>query len=124
VPRQVIVTAEVAKPGGPYSQAVRVGSLIFLSGQAGTDKTGTLKSGIEAQTSQALDNVRAILAACGTTLADVAQVVAYVADLRDYQKMNAVYSGYFLKDPPARATIQAVLPAGVLVEFVVTAQVG
>jgi 2-iminobutanoate/2-iminopropanoate deaminase len=124
MPRQVIVTAEVAKPGGPYSQAVRVGSLIFLSGQAGTDKTGTLKSGIEAQTSQALDNVRAILAACGTTLADVAQVVAYVADLRDYQKMNAVYSGYFLKDPPARATIQAVLPAGVLVEFVVTAQVG
>ena len=124
MPRQVIVTAEVAKPGGPYSQAVRVGSLIFLSGQAGTDKTGTLKSGIEAQTSQALDNVRAILAACGTTLADVAQVVAYVADLRDYQKMNAVYSGYFLKDPPARATIQAVLPAGVLVEFVVTAQAG
>ncbi|MEI8191267.1 MAG: Rid family detoxifying hydrolase [candidate division NC10 bacterium] len=122
--RQVIATAEVAKPGGPYSQAVRVGALIFLSGQAGTDKTGTLKSGIEAQTSQALDNVRAILAACGTTLADVAQVVAYLADLRDYQKMNAVYSRYFLEDPPARATIQAVLPVGVLVEFVVTAQVG
>jgi reactive intermediate/imine deaminase len=106
--RQVIHTPqEVA--GLPFSSAVRVGNLLFLSGQIG-NKPGTREfadTGIAGQTRQALENIKAILVAAGSSLERVAKCTVFLADIKDYQAMNTVYASVFPKDPPARSTIAA-----------------
>jgi 2-iminobutanoate/2-iminopropanoate deaminase len=103
--RQVIHTSqEVA--GLPFSAAVKVGNLLFLSGQIG-NKTGTREladTGIAGQTRAALENIKGILTAAGSSLERVAKCSVFLADIKDYQAMNAVYATYFPKDPPARST--------------------
>lgn len=104
--RQVIHTPyEVA--GLPFSTAVRVGNLLFLSGQIG-NKPGTREladTGITGQTRQALENIKGVLAAAGSTLERAVKCTVFLTDIKDYQAMNAVYATYFPKDPPARSTV-------------------
>ena len=108
-------------PVGPYSQAVACGGLLFLSGQIPLDPgTQKLIAGeIEAQTERVIENLAAVLAAGGCSLADVLRTTVYLADLSLFPRMNAVYARYFERAPrPARSTIQAAaLPLGALIEI-------
>ncbi|CAM3886423.1 RidA family protein [Roseateles saccharophilus] len=118
--REVVVSKDAPAPIGPYSQAVRAGNLLFLSGQAGLDpKTGQLSGGsIEEQTTTALENLKAVLAANNMTMADIVSTTVYLKDIGDFGKMNAVYARFFPDKPPARATIQAArLPRDSLVQI-------
>ena len=91
----------------PFSAAVRVGNVLYLSGQLGT-VPGTRQladTGIAGQTKQALENVKGVLAAAGSTLERVVKCTVFLLDIKDYAAMNAVYATYFPKDPPARSTV-------------------
>src|SRR5881296_3639766 len=93
--------------GLPFSLAVRVGNVLYLSGQIG-NVPGTRRladTGITGQTHQALENVKAVLAAAGSSLDRVVKCTVFLVDIRDYGKMNEVYASYFPKDPPARSTV-------------------
>ncbi len=121
--RQIIATPAAPAAIGPYSQAVRVGDLVFTAGQIGLDPTsGQLVEGLEAQTRQALANLRAVLAAAGTTMDQVVKTTIFLADMNDFGRVNAIYGEAFTVAPPARSTIQAAgLPRGALVEIEVIA---
>ena len=104
--RQVIhTTNEVA--GLPFSSAVRVGNLLFLSGQIGiVPATRQLAdTGIAGQTRQIFENIKSVLAASGGSLTQLVKCTVFLADIRDYAAMNAVYATYFPVDPPARSTV-------------------
>jgi reactive intermediate/imine deaminase len=124
--RQVIHTPDEV-PGLPFSTAVRVGNLLFLSGQIG-NKPGTREladTGITGQTRQALENVKSVLARAGSSLDHAVKCTVFLADMRDYQAMNAVYATYFPKDPPARSTVAGSgLVFGARVEIECIATVG
>jgi 2-iminobutanoate/2-iminopropanoate deaminase len=116
----VITTGRAPAAIGPYSQAVRSGSLVFCSGQIPLDPpTGQLvEGGIEAQTAQVLDNLTAVLAAAGLTLGDVVKTTVFLASMDDFPAVNEVYARYFDEDPPARSTIGvSALPKGARVEI-------
>ncbi|MBI3375619.1 MAG: reactive intermediate/imine deaminase [Betaproteobacteria bacterium] len=118
--RHVVHTDEVPPAKVPLSQAIKAGGWVFASGQLGMDpKTGRLADGgIEAETRQVCENLKAVLEAAGSSLEKVAKVTIYMADLRELTAMNEVFSGYFPKDPPARTTFQAAgLVAGARVEI-------
>jgi 2-iminobutanoate/2-iminopropanoate deaminase len=104
---------------GPYSQATRTGDLLFVSGQLGIiPGQGKLAEGFAAQTRQALDNMKAILEAAGSSLNQVLAVDVFVMDMGLFAELNAIYGEYFADHKPARAAIQvAGLPLGGLVEF-------
>ena len=122
--REAISTPHAPAAIGPYSQAVRAGNLLFLSGQIPTDpKTGTLVTGgIEAQTHQVFRNIGEILKAAGASFDHVVSAGVFLADMNDFGKMNEIYAGYFSTPAPARATVQvARLPKDCLVEIQVTA---
>src|SRR6187399_2251734 len=93
---------------GPYSQAVRAGNLLFVSGQIPLDPTnGTLVGpDIETQTRQVLQNLQAILAAAGTTFASVVRTTVYLTDLAEFAAMNRIYESFVAAPPPARSTVQ------------------
>lgn len=117
----VISTSSAPAAIGAYSQAIRVGSTVYVSGEVGIDPTTGLFTGpsIGDQTDQALKNLAAILAAAGLTLDNVVSTTVYLVNLTDFTGMNAAYATFFTNAPPARATIQvAGLPkAGALVEI-------
>ena len=118
--RQVIHTDKVPPAKVPLSQAIKAGGWVFASGQLGMNpKTGRLiEGGIEAETRQVCDNLKAVLDAAGASLESVAKVTIYMADLGELMAMNQVFSEYFPKDPPARTTFQAAaLIAGARVEI-------
>jgi 2-iminobutanoate/2-iminopropanoate deaminase len=118
--RQVVHTNKVPPAKVPLSQAIKVGGWVFASGQLGMDpKTGRLaEGGIGPETRQVCENLKAVLEAAGSSLEDVAKVTIYLADLAELMAMNAVFSEYFPKDPPARTTFQAAgLVAGARVEI-------
>ena len=118
--KESVVAKDAPAPIGPYSQAIRVGNLLFLSGQTATDpKTNQLNSGsIEEQTKQTLDNLEAVLKASGMSMENVVNTTVFLKDVNDFGKMNAVYATYFKDKPPARATVQiARLPRDALVEI-------
>jgi 2-iminobutanoate/2-iminopropanoate deaminase len=105
---------------GPYSPGVRAGHFVYTAGQAGMDPaTGNLvEGGIEAETRQALNNIKAILEAGGTTMDRVVKTTVFLRDMGDFTRMNAVYAGFFPSDPPARTTVQAArLPRDCAVEI-------
>lgn len=104
-------------PTSPYSPVVRSGELVYTSGQVGTDASGAVAEGIEAQTRQALENVRLCLAAAGCTLADVVKVNAYLSDMADFETYNAAYRELLEPPYPARTTVGAALARGLLVEI-------
>lgn len=117
----VISTSSAPAAIGAYSQAIRVGRTVYVSGEVGIDPTTGLFTGtsIGDQTEQALKNVAAILDAAGLTLDNVVSTTVYLVNLTDFTGMNAAYATFFTNAPPARATIQvAGLPkAGALVEI-------
>ncbi len=125
---QEIISTENA-PGaiGPYSQAIKAGNMIFVSGQIPINpKTGEFVSGdIHEQTSQVLRNLSAILDAAGSSLNHVVKTTVFLADMNDFSAMNAVYSEFFIDNKPARATVEAArLPRDARVEIECIAVVG
>ena len=119
------VIATTAAPGaiGPYSQAIDTGTFVFASGQIPINPaTGTIPEGIEAQTRQALANVKAILAEAGLTVDNVVKTTVFLADMNDFAAMNAVYAEVFTAPFPARSAVAVrELPKQVLVEVEVLA---
>ena len=103
---------------GPYSQAVRVGDLLFTSGSIPLRPDGRLVDGdVRVQTEQVLENLKAVLEAAGTTLAHAVKCTCFLADMGDFAAMNEVYARYFGDDAPARSTVEvARLPRDVRVE--------
>jgi 2-iminobutanoate/2-iminopropanoate deaminase len=117
--KEVIIPEGGAKPLAPYSPGIRLGDLVFTSGQIGLDPhTGKLVSGgVKAETRQALTNLSAILEAANASLEHVVKVTVYIRSIDDYGLVNEVYAEFFQTDPPARSIIQGKLPAGAWVEF-------
>jgi 2-iminobutanoate/2-iminopropanoate deaminase len=116
--REVIETEGAPRLPLPFSQAVKLGNLVFVSGQGPIEpKTHEVKGGIKIQTERMLENIKAILEAAGTTLANVVSTTVYLTDLKNFDDMNEVYRRYFPQDPPPRATVQAGLLRGMLVEM-------
>jgi 2-iminobutanoate/2-iminopropanoate deaminase len=125
--KQIIATDQAPKAIGPYSQAVRAGNLVFLSGQIPLDpRTGeALLGDIADQTRRVMDNLGAVLRASGAGFTEVVRSTIYLTNLADFAKVNEVYGGYFPTEPPARATVQvAALPRGASVEIDMIAHVG
>lgn len=127
--RRVISTADAPAAIGPYSQAIRAGGFVFLSGQIPLDpKSGEMVGGQDAgaQAEQVLDNLAAVLAAAGCAFADVVKTTIFLTDLGDFAAVNAVYAKRFEgAPPPARATVQvAALPRGAKVEIEMIAAAG
>ena len=116
--RDAIQTSRAPAAIGPYSQAIRAGDAVYLSGQIGLDPaTGNLRDGIEAQARQVFDNVKAVSEAAGGSLDNVVKLSLLLADLADFSKVNDIMATYFTAPYPARATYQvAGLPKGARVE--------
>jgi 2-iminobutanoate/2-iminopropanoate deaminase len=122
--KQAISSPEAPKAIGPYSQAVRAGQLLFVSGQVPLDPaTGQIVDGdIAAQTRRVFDNLAAVLKAGGRSFADVVRTTVFLADMNDFATVNEVYGTYFSEPYPARATVQvARLPKDARVEIDVIA---
>ncbi len=104
---------------GPYSQAIRAGRTVYLSGQIGLDpQTGQLVEGVEAQTHRVLNNLAAVAKAAGGSLDHAVKLTLLLADLGDFAKVNEIMASYFSKPYPARATYQvAALPRGARIEI-------
>ena len=118
--KQAISSPDAPKAIGPYSQAVRAGQLLFVSGQVPLDPaTGQIVAGdIAAQTRRVFDNLGAVLKAGGRTFADVVRTTVFLADMNDFATVNDVYGTYFSEPYPARATVQvARLPKDARVEI-------
>ena len=121
---QIIHTDNAPAAIGPYSQAVKTGNLLFVSGQIPIDPATGAFAGedITSQTRQSLKNVQAILEAAGYSLADVVKATVLLADIADFAAMNAVYAEFFTANCPARAAVAVKdLPKGALVEIEVIA---
>lgn len=117
--RQIIQTAGAPQAIGTYSQAVRSGDTVYLSGQIGLDpSTMQLVEGIEAQIRRVFDNLQAVAAAAGGSLNDVAKLNVYLTDLAHFSRVNEIMAEYFGQPYPARAAVGvAQLPRGALVEM-------
>lgn len=115
----IISTQQAPAAIGPYSQAVRVGNLVFISGQLGLDpKSGALCDGIVAQTKQSLENMGAILTSVGLDYSHVVKTTVFVKDLDDFATVNEIYGGYFKEGCPARSCVEVSrLPKRALVEI-------
>ena len=111
---------------GPYVHAVEAGDFVYTSGQIGlVPATGVLAEGVEAQAEQALQNIQAVLAAAGCTMANVIKTTVFLADIADFGKINEIYAKYFTGETPARSCLQAgALPKGALFEIEVVAYKG
>ena len=118
--KEAISSAGAPKAIGPYSQAVKAGQLLFLSGQVALDPaTGQMvEGGIAEQTRRVFENLAAVLAAAGRSFADVVRTTVFLADMNDFVAMNEIYGQYFKEPYPARATVQvARLPKDARVEI-------
>jgi len=116
-----VINPPNARPGAVLSSAVRVGDLVFLSGALGTKPGGggLADGGIEGQTRQALENVKASAALAGVTMADIAKCTVFLTDVANFQAMNGVYREFFPTDPPARTTVgvAGLVVPGALIEI-------
>ena len=122
--KKIISTNEAPGAIGPYSQAVRIGSFLFCSGQIPLDpKSGEIVAGdITAQTGRVMDNIAGLLRAEGLSFDDIVKTTIFLTNLGDFQTVNQIYGSYFKNDPPARSTVQvAALPRGANVEIEVIA---
>ncbi|HET90061.1 MAG TPA: RidA family protein [Chloroflexi bacterium] len=123
--KEIIATDQAPAAVGPYSQAVRVGDLVYTAGQLGL-VPGTKEfagSDIEAQTHQALENVKAVLEAAGSCLEHVVKTTVFLQDMAEFGRMNTVYAEFFPENPPARSAVQvAALPLGGRVEIEAVAE--
>jgi len=119
VSRKIIVSTEAPAAIGPYSQAVKVGERVYVSGQIALDKSGKLdSSSVAAETEKCLQNIKAIVEAAGFDLKAVSKCTVFLTDLNRFQEMNEVYARYFHEQAPARETIGVkALPKGAHVEI-------
>jgi 2-iminobutanoate/2-iminopropanoate deaminase len=125
--KTALVSAKAPKAIGPYSIGVSTGDLIFTAGQLGIDpETGELvRGGIEAETRQALTNLKTVLEAGGSSLENVVKTTVFLRDINDFAKMNGVYAVFFTDNYPARSAFQvAALPKGGAVEIEAIALAG
>ena len=123
---KAISTKKAPAAIGPYSQAIRVGNLVYTSGQIPIDPaTGAfVEGGIKEQTRQSLTNVKAILEEAGSSLANVVKTTVFMADMADFADMNSVYAEFFTEPYPARSAVAVkTLPKGALVEIEVIAEI-
>ncbi|HVX66677.1 MAG TPA: RidA family protein [Bryobacteraceae bacterium] len=124
--KKIVATELAPKAIGPYSQAVVSDGLVFLSGQIPLDPaTGTVVEGdIASQTERVLENIRSVLAACGSSFGQVLKTTVFLADMNEFAGMNEVYGRYFSQDAPARSTVEVSrLPRNVGVEIECIARV-
>jgi len=115
-----IATDRAPKAIGPYSQAIRANGFIFLSGQIALDPNTqqVIEGGVAQQTEQVLENLKAVVEAAGSSLHHVVKTTVFLADLNDFAAMNEIYSRYFIRNPPARSTVEvARLPRDARVEI-------
>ena len=117
--KQTVSTQNAPAAIGPYSQGVKVGNLIFTSGQIPMNpQSGELIADIEGATKQSLDNVKAIIESAGSSMDKIVKTVVFLRDINDYAAMNAVYATYFPGNPPARSAVQvARLPKDAVIEI-------
>ena len=124
--KEIISTDKAPAAIGPYSQAVKVGNLLFTSGMIPIDPaTNTLvEGGIEVQAERALENVKALLEAAGTSMDKVIKTVVFIKNMDDFAKVNEIYAKYFTSDFPARSCVEvARLPKDVLIEMEAIAEI-
>ena len=119
MPKEAIQTPAAPAAVGPYSQAVKVGPLLFCSGQIPLDVAGNkVQGGVTRETEQVLENLKAVVEAAGGRLDQVVKTTVFMVDLADFKFMNQVYERYFPTVPPARSTVQVVkLPREAKVEI-------
>lgn len=117
--RQIIHTNKAPAAVGPYSQAVKIGNLVYTAGQIGIDPaTGQMQEGLEAQTKQVMANLQAVLEAAGASFGTVVKTTIFITDMADFGVINGIYGAFFVDNPPARSTVAvAQLPLGALVEI-------
>lgn len=116
--KEIIATTNAPAAIGPYSQGIAGNGLVFVSGQLPVDpKTGVIPEGIEAQSRQSLENVKAVLEAAGSSTAQVVKTTCFLADIADFAAFNKVYAEYFPEKAPARSCFQvAAIPKGAKLE--------
>jgi len=122
--KELITAAGAAKAIGPYSPALKVGNLLFLSGSIPLDPVSgqLVEGGIKEQTTRVMENIKALLSAAGADFNQVARTTVFMVDLGEFAAMNEIYSSYFTAPYPARSTVQVVkLPRDVRVEIDVIA---
>ena len=120
--KQLLITSQAPTPTAPYSQGLKVGNRVYVAGQRPAHpETGVIPEGIEAQTRQCLENVRAILAEGGADFSHVVKVSAFLADINYFAEFSKVYAEYFTEPFPVRTTIACGL-RGILVEIDVIAE--
>ncbi len=121
----IISTKNAPAAIGPYSQGVRIGDMVYTSGQLPINiKSGEMPAGIEAQTKQSLENIKSILEEAGSCMNNVIKTLVFLKDMNDFVKMNEVYSSFFTGNFPARSAVQvAKLPKDALIEIEVIATV-
>lgn len=118
--KKVISTSQAPAAIGPYSQAIKVGNLLFVSGQIPTSPaTGSIVSGdIREQTRQALNNIKAIFEEAGLTINDVVKTTVFLTNMEDFSDMNSIYAEFFSEPYPARSAVAVkTLPKGALIEI-------
>ena len=122
--KTVISTDKAPAAIGPYSQAIKCGSMVYVSGQVPVDPaTGKIPETISDQARQSLTNVKSILEAAGTSMDKVVRVGIFMTDLADFKTVNEIYATFFTENCPARATVQvSALPLGVKIEIEETAE--
>jgi 2-iminobutanoate/2-iminopropanoate deaminase len=118
MPKQAIQTADAPAAIGPYSQAIRAGHTLYVSGQIGFDpRSGQLVEGLEAQAHQVFRNLQSVVKAAGATLDDAVKLTIMLADLGDFTRVNEIMASYFKAPYPARSTFQVGgLPRGARIE--------
>jgi len=122
--KKEIFTPKAPKPLGPYSQAVLINNMLFVSGSIGIDDTGNLKPDIASQTKQCLSNIQHILQEADFNLEDIVKTTIYLTHLENFAVINAIYEEFFKNAPikPARSTVEvSSLPKGALIEIDVIA---
>ncbi|MFA4948053.1 MAG: RidA family protein [Candidatus Krumholzibacteriia bacterium] len=125
--KKPVHTGAAPAPIGPYSQAIRAGDFLFISGQLGLDPATKkmVEGGVTFEAERALMNIGAILEAAGGTFADVVKTTVLLQSMDDFSRLNEVYARFFTDEPPARAAYQvARLPLGALVEIEAVAYLG
>lgn len=124
--KNIVKTDKAPGAIGPYSQGVNIGNMYFFSGQIPINvETGTMPEGIEAQTKQSLDNVKALLESQGLGFGDVVKVTVFLDSMDDFAAVNEIYATYFVEPYPARSAVEVgKLPKGALIEVEVIATKG
>lgn len=124
ITKEIISTEKAPKAIGPYSQGIKLGELVFISGQLPLNpETGELAEDVEAQAHQSLKNISEILVAAGTNLSKVVKATIFVKDLNNFKIINEVYASYFTENPPARSTVEVArlpLDADIEIEVIAT----